>query len=76
MQVMLKKKKYEVMSDIMKSDEFKVFRNKIYKGECNPIIAKIAKKKGLKLESKFKTDLNRNIMMDVNEFYNSEFNII
>ncbi len=70
------RKKYNTASDIIGSPEFKEFQEKIYKIEPNDnsIMAKIAKKKGIKLEPKWKIDLSRNIMMDVNEFYYSPEN--
>lgn len=72
------KKRYNSAAEIIGSPEFKAFQENLYaiKPDENSIIAKIAKKKGVKLKSKWKIDLNRNIMMDVNEFYNSPENEI
>jgi hypothetical protein len=71
-----KRKKYDSCADIIGSPEFKAFQEKIYQivPDEDSIIGRIAKKKGLKLKKKWKTDLSRNIMMDVNEFYDSPEN--
>lgn len=71
-------KKYKSAAEIIGSPEFKAFQESLYEIKPNEdsIMVKIAKKKGIKLKSKWKIDFSRNIMMDVNEFYNSPENEI
>ena len=70
-----KQKRYNSAADIIGSPEFEKFQENLYKIDDDSIIAKIAKKRGIKLKKR-KIDFSRNIMMDIIEFYNSPENEI